>query len=314
MAKLKGILLTEGMHGMISQVEGLAKALDIDFTHHKVEPNHLWKFIPPNFSPVSQNVFKKIDHDDFDVIISCGRKSVIPSIHLKNTANKKVFNIHIQDPKVDLNNFDFIVAPEHDAIQGQNVISTKGAIHYLTENEISENKDYLNSFIKKDERKIWTLILGGPTKYYDYSTKNMKHIFTSLYKLLKKHDFQLVVIPSMRTPLNTIHYAREFFGDNHTIIMDVDKKAYLSALALSENIIVTCDSSSMISEAALTGKPIYIASILPKKNDKRFQSFRNLFRELNITRNLGEEVENWTYEKLDETNRVASIIKQKINS
>ena len=314
MTKLKGILLTEGMHGMISQVEGLAKALDIDFTHHKVELNHVWKFVPPNLSPISQNVFKKIDHDDFDVIISCGRKSVIPSIYLKSTTNKKVFNIHIQDPKVDLNHFDFIVAPEHDEIHGQNVISTKGAIHYLTENEISENKDYLNSFIKRDERKIWSLILGGPTKYYDYSTKNMKHIFTSLYKLLKKHDFQLVVIPSMRTPINTIHYTKEFFGDNHTIIMDVDKKAYLSSLAISENIIVTCDSSSMISEAALTGKPIYIASILPRKNDKRFQRFRNLFRELNITRNLGEEVENWNYEKLDETNRVANIIKQKINS
>jgi mitochondrial fission protein ELM1 len=53
---------------------------------------------------------------------------------------------------------------------------------------------------------------------------------------------------------------------------------------------------------------------LPRKNDKRFQRFRKLFRELNITRNLGEEVENLTYEKLDETNRVANIIKQKINS
>ena len=313
MTKLKGLLLTEGMHGMISQVEGLAKALDIDFTHHKVELNHFWKLIPPNLSPISQSVFKKINHDDFDVIISCGRKSVIPSIHLKNTANKKVFNIHIQDPKVNLNHFDFIVAPEHDAIEGKNVINTKGAIHYLTENEISENKDYLNSFIKKDERKIWALIMGGPTKYYDYSTKNMKHIFTALYKLLKKHNFQLVVIPSMRTPINTIHYAREFFGENHTVIEDVDKKAYLSALAIAENIVVTCDSSSMISEAALTGKPIYIASILPKKNDKRFQRFRNLFRELNIIRNLGEEVEISSYEKLDETNRVANIIKQKIN-
>jgi len=313
MTKLKGILLTQGMHGMISQVEGLAKALDIDFTHHKVELNHFWKLIPPNLSPISQSVFKKINHDDFDVIISCGRKSVIPSIYLKNTANKKVFNIHIQDPKVNLNHFDFIVAPEHDAIEGKNVINTKGAIHYLTENEISENKDYLSSFIKKDERKIWALIMGGPTKYYDYSTKNMKHIFTALYKLLKKHNFQLVVIPSMRTPINTIHYAREFFGENHTVIEDVDKKAYLSALAIAENIVVTCDSSSMISEAALTGKPIYIASILPKKNDKRFQRFRNLFRELNIIRNLGEEVEIWSYEKLDETNRVANIIKQKIN-
>ena len=313
MTKLKGILLTQGMHGMISQVEGLAKALDIDFTHHTVELNSFWKVIPPKLTPISQSIYKKINYDDFDVIISCGRKSVIPSIHLKNTANKKVFNIHIQDPKVDLNHFDFIVAPEHDAIDGKNVISTKGAIHYLTESEINENKDYLQSFIKKDQRKVWTLILGGPTKYYDYSIKNIKNIFTVLDKLLKKHDFQLVVIPSMRTPINTIHYAKEFFGDNHTVIMDVDKKAYLSALAIAENIIVTCDSSSMISEAALTGKPIYVANILPKKNDKRFQRFRNLFRELNITRILGEEIENWNYQKLDETNRVASIIKQKIN-
>ncbi len=314
MSKLKGILLTQGMHGMISQVEGLAKALDLDFTHHIVELNSFWKVIPPKLTPISQNVYKKIKQNDFDVIISCGRKSVIPSIHLKKIVNRKVFNIHIQDPKVNLNHFDFIVAPDHDSLDGQNVINTKGAIHYLTENEISENKDYLKSFIKNDGRKIWTLIMGGPTKYYDYSTKNIKHIFTSLYKLLKKYDFQLVVIPSMRTPTNTIHYAKEFFGNNHTVIMDVDKKAYLSALAIAENIVVTCDSSSMISEAALTGKPIYIASILPKKNDKRFQKFRNLFRELNVIRNLGEEIEDWNYQKLDETNRVADIIKKKINS
>ena len=312
MSKLKGLLLTQGMHGMISQVEGLAKALDIDFIHHKVETNNIWKIVPPRFSPISQSVYKKINQVDFNVIISCGRKSVIPSIHLKNISNKKIFTIHIQDPKVDYKHFDYIVAPEHDAIEGENVINTKGAIHYLTEQEIFENKEYLNSFIKKDSRKIWTLIMGGPTKYYDYSSKNIKDIFSMFNNLLEKHDFQLVVIPSMRTPLNTIHYAKEFFGENHTIIMDVDKKAYLSALAMSENIVVTCDSSSMISEAALTGKPIYVANILQKKNDKRFQRFRNLFRELNITRNLGEEIENWNYEKLDETNRVAKIIKHKI--
>ena len=117
----------------------------------------------------------------------------------------------------------------------------------------------------------------------------------------------------MRTPKNLIDYAKEYFGDTHTIIDNVDKKAYLSALSKSERIVVTCDSSSMISEAALTGKPIYVANILPRKNDKRFQKFRNLFRELNIIRNLGEEEENWNYQKLDETNRIAKIIKQKIN-
>ena len=49
-----------------------------------------------------------------------------------------------------------------------------------------------------------------------------------------------------------------------------------------------------------------------KKRCQISKNFRNLFRELNITRNLGEEIENWNYEKLDETNRVAKIIKEKI--
>ena len=313
MNKLKGILLTQGMHGMISQVEGLAKALEIDFTHHTVELNNFWKMTPPKLTPISQSVYKKINQSEFDLIISCGRKSVIPAIHLKKNSKKKVFNVHIQDPKVNFSHFDFIVAPEHDSIKGQNVINTKGAIHYLTEEEIFKNKDYLNSFIKKDKRKICSLILGGPTKYYDYTSENIKNIFFNLNNLLKKNDYQLIVIPSMRTPKNSINHAKEYFGEKHTIIESVDKKAYLSALSISESIVVSCDSSSMISEAALTGKPIYVANISPKRNDKRFQKFRNLFRELNIIRNLGEEEENWNYQKLDETSRVAKIIKQKIN-
>ena len=271
-------------------------------------------YFPQKLTPVSSNVYKKVESSDFDVIISCGRKSVIPSIHLKKNSNKKVINIHIQNPKVSFKNFDFIVVPEHDGITGENVINTKGAIHYLSEQEIHANKDYLSSFIKKDERKVITLIIGGPTKYYDYSTENVEKIFNNLKNLVEKNNFQLVVIPSMRTPESIINYAKEFFRENHTIIESVDKKAYLSALAISEYIVVTCDSSSMISEAALTGKPIYIANIKPKKNDKRFQKFRNLFKELNITRNLGEHLEIWNYPKLDETNRVANIIKQKIKS
>ena len=314
MNKLKGILLTQGMHGMLSQVEGLAKALNLDFTHHIVELNNFWKIFPPKLTPISKKVYKQINQTDFDIIISCGRKSVIPSIHLKKSSNKKIFNIHIQDPKVNLKYFDFVVAPEHDSIKGPNVISTKGAIHYLSIKEINDNTDYLFKKIKKDERNICALILGGPTRYYDYSDKNIEHIFSILNKVLKDRDLQLVVIPSMRTPIKTIEFAKNYFGKNHTIIEHVDKKAYLSALSISKYIVVTCDSSSMISEAAITGKPIFVANIFPKKNDIRFQKFRKLFRELNIIRNLGEDANIWSYQKLDETNRVAEIIKQKINS
>ena len=59
MSKLKGLLLTEGLHGMISQAEGLAKALDLNFFHEKIELNSFWKFIPPRFTPVKKIQKKK---------------------------------------------------------------------------------------------------------------------------------------------------------------------------------------------------------------------------------------------------------------
>ena len=64
MGKLKGLLLTEGLHGMISQVEGLAKALDLDYFHEKVELNSFWKLIPPKLTPVKKNETETIGKVD----------------------------------------------------------------------------------------------------------------------------------------------------------------------------------------------------------------------------------------------------------
>ena len=311
MNKLKGLLLTEGLHGMISQVEGLAKALDLEYFHEKVELNNFWKFIPPKITPVKKFVFKNKIQRDFDIIISCGRKSVIPSIFLKKINNKKIKNIHIQDPKVNFQNFDYIISPEHDDLKGENIINSKGAIHYLTTTEIEEKKNYLSDRMAK-EKKIITLILGGPNKYYTYSNQNILNIFSKISKQILNKDYQLIVIPSNRTPIKTIELAKKFFSKEHLIIDRVDKNAYLSSLGVADYIIVTCDSSSMISEAALTGKPLYVAIIPPSKKDTRFQNFRKLFEKMNIIREFDGKLETWNYEKLDETKRIAYEIKNRL--
>ena len=312
MSKLKGLLLTEGMHGMISQVEGLAKALDIDFTHHKVELNSFWKLIPPKFTPISNFTFNSVNTKDFDIIISCGRKSVIPSICLKKNSKKKIYNIHIQNPKVSFKNFDFIIAPEHDGLTGENVILSKGSIHYLTKEEIVNNREYLSQRLNK-EKEYLSLILGGPNKYYDYNEENIKKVFDKVKNILEKNNLQAIIIPSMRTPKNIIDLSENYFDKENLVIKDIDKKAYLSSLSLAKYIVVTCDSTSMISEAVLTGKPIYIAEIPAKINDYRFKRFRDLFTKLKIVKNFDEKVEICNYEILDETNRIAKEIKKKIS-
>ena len=312
MTKLKGLLLTEGMHGMISQVEGLAKALDLDFIHEKIELNNFWKFIPPKLTPIQNFVFKNDIMKDFNIVISCGRKSVIPSIFLKKKFKNKIINVHIQDPKVSLSHFDFVVVPEHDGLTGKNVINSKGAIHYLRDNELDENMSYLKSRLNKE--KIVSLIVGGPNQYYDYKDIEVEKIFSKIKKNFIDSGYQLIFIPSMRTPKSVIDSAINYFDKNQVIITDIDKKAYLSSLKLANYIVVTCDSTSMISEAANTGKPIYIAQMPPTKNNNRFQKFFEMFKKLNIIKDLDDKLEDWKYEKLNETDRISGYIKSKIKN
>ena len=311
MLELKAILLTQGMHGMISQVEGLAKALNLNFKHQNIKLKTFWNYIPPKFSPISENLVKDKFICDSKVIISCGRKSVIPSIALKKRLGNEIFTIHIQDPKVSFKHFDLIISPEHDNINGDNVINTKGAIHYLTKKEIKENSNYLDINLDK-KKQIVSFIIGGPNKYYDYSDQELHKLFTKVKTLFTPDKFKIVIIPSYRTPEEVIKKAYDAFSSNHHVVKTVDKRAYLSSLAIADFTIVTCDSTSMISEAAVTGKPVYIAMMKPKKRNARFKKFYSQLSNLGITKELNNLVENWSYESLNEVSRIAPLIKSRM--
>ena len=181
----------------------------------------------------------------------------------------------------------------------------------MTLDEIYKAKNYLVEKLEK-QKDVVTLILGGPTKYYNYDNESLIKIFSKINKTILQKNMQLIVVPSNRTPEKTIQFAKEYFNKNRLILDKVDKQAYLSSLALAKYIIVTCDSSSMISEAALTGKPVYVAMFPAIRSDRRFQKFRNLLESMNIIRILEENLDTWSYEKLDETNRIAKQIKAKL--
>ena len=312
MLELKALLLTQGMHGMVSQVEGLARALGLTYKHQSIKLKPFWNLLPPKLTPISENLVKEKFVCDSKGIISCGRKSVIPSIALKKRLGKEIFTIHIQDPKVSLKHFDLIISPEHDNIKGDNVLTTKGAIHYLTKKEIKDNLNYLN--VNKEKKKLVAFIIGGPNKYYNYNDQTIQQLFTKIKTLFTTDKYKIIIVPSYRTPEKIIKKAFDTFNFNHIVIKTVDKKAYLSALALADISVVTCDSTSMISEAAITGKPVYIAMMKPNKNNRRFKKFYSLLTDLGITRELKDSVEEWSYESLNEVNRVAPIIKTKMKT
>ncbi len=316
MAKPKALLLTEGLHGMISQVEGMAKALNTEYNHKIVRLSFPWNLIPPKFTPILQIVLKdKIylnEGETPDLIISCGRKSVIPSILLKKK-NPNIFTIHIQNPKVSSKNFDAIIAPAHDNVYGHNVYKSKGAIHYITYEKIQAAKSYLADKIKS--KKIVSIILGGPNKYYSFNNKQLIKIFDSIKFNFIGKGYEVIIVPSLRTPKTIIELAKKEMGKFGHVVDSVDKQAYLSAYALATYIIVTCDSISMISEAAASGKPIYVAHMKAKKDNYRFKRFFELFENMGIIKNHILPLDKpWTYKKHNEAVKIALELKNKIKN
>ena len=132
-----------------------------------------------------------------------------------------------------------------------------------------------------------------------------------IFKLFK--NYKLIIIKSRRTPNDIITFAKNYFLDTAIVVDKVNKEAYFSALKISNILIVTSDSTSMISECAVTEKPIFVAKLNPISQNKKFNFFLDSFRQKGIIRFLGEKVDYWSYPVLNETNRVANIIKQRFN-
>ena len=178
--------------------------------------------------------------------------------------------------------------------------------------DMSETERYYGDLMLGYNNMYALEVIGGPNKYYKYSEKQIHELFNKVKTLFTPDKFKIIVIPSYRTPENILKIAFNTFNVDHYVVKTIDKKAYLSALAISNYIVVTCDSTSMISEAAITGKPVYIAMMKSLKPTGRFKKFYSQLRDLGITRELGNSVENWSYNKLSEVTRIAPIIKTKM--
>ena len=279
------LVLTDGSEGMISQVMGLANQISFKINSIKTEIIFPWNKLQPGILPVYSWTFKKkfniLTSPDF--IISCGRKSVYLSIYLKRKY-KKAITIHIQDPKINFKKFDYIVAPEHDMINGNNVITSIGALHKFDQLIFDKVED---KYFNIPKNNLVSIIVGGNNNHYSFSLKEINKLITKINNLKNNNPkYIFLIIFSRRTTDLIKKIINDKLNSNTIIWNDNQKNPYTYALKYSNYFIITSDSTSMISECAYTGKPIYIFHLTFKRISKRIKKFHDQFEFLNITKDL----------------------------
>ncbi|MCA9109401.1 MAG: mitochondrial fission ELM1 family protein [Planctomycetaceae bacterium] len=309
--------LSKGMAGMISQMTGLAQAVGLPYECKSTRLGFPWRWVPMPLIPRSPGSLSDpgliATDEPPQLILSCGRHGVIPALALKRRFGSRTLTVQIQDPKVDPSLFDIVVVPEHDYLRGKNVFLTTGAIHHITSARLEEaRRASIAKELSPAGQTVVPVLIGGPNGYYSFSKSDVRRFFDKLNILGETHHMRLVFLPSNRTPAELCTELARIFGEKHYVWNREGTNPYLSALSLASHVIVTGDSVSMITEAAATGKPVFVETLTERRRAVRFRRFHESFQQKGITREFTGRLTDWTYRIPNDTPRVAHLIQERI--
>ena len=315
---LRAWCLTDGSAGMISQVKGLADALNLNFEQKTIDLKFPWNKLPVGILPPSKIIFNNYRQISLesnippDIIISCGKRSIYASLHLKKSLKNKVFSIHIQNPKINPAHFDLVVAPAHDDLKGKNVLQTDLALNHINKSLLSKEAELYAAQFSKIEKPICAIFLGGQNRNYRFDMSVVKVLADQVDKIIKNNDIQLYILFSRRTDEFIIEYLKERFL-NQNIIWNGEGNPYLALMKFSKYLICTADSVSIISESISSTKPVYIFKLPSLKKNNRIEKFITMLLQKNYARLLGEKLEDFTNSYANETFQVARMIEERYN-
>jgi mitochondrial fission protein ELM1 len=225
-------------------------------------------------------------------------------LYLKNKLKNNITTIHIQDPKINSQFFDYVVAPEHDSIQGPNVIKSVLAINHINEKLLLQESDKFKEKLSTLDKPIVTLIIGGKSNNYIFDNAALVNLSRMIDNIVNINSISLVILFSRRTDFFIKEYLINRYSEIHTVWTDESNNPYLTLLSQSSCLICTSDSVSMISEAICSKKPVFIFRLKSKKKSNRIETFNEKLLQLGYTKELSTKL---TFDKTNYVNETLSI-------
>ena len=290
---------------MENQSIALAKMLNVNFKLIDYDPPYILKKFPILGKLYVPYFLRQILDTDIlpSIIITTGRRMAGTSIALKSILKNNVKTIHIQNPKLSFKNFDLLLVPEHDRIQGKNVIQTKGALCFFEEKDFKKFKEPNLKKIKTKNNTV-LLMVGGNSKKQKPQNSEYFNLSSKVIEGVKNLNAQLIVTVSRRTPNRAIKILQSTFSKHlkdFNILSSDENKLYPKILEIIDYTIVTSDSVNMISELATLSKPLFIFHF--SKKNRKISFFISNLKDLNIVQDYNGNLYKFEKSKL-QTNKI----------
>ena len=308
--------LTDGKAGMRSQVQGLSEALGMPVEHKTCVRSKWLSLLPVRWTQFFLGL--KSGGDNFeapwpDLLIASGRRSIPLALHVRRKSKGKTFVVYTQDPRINPSHFDFVIAMDHDKVEGDNVKKISMALNGVTQEKL---KDAAARYKKKFEtykKPFCAIMIGGSTHSYTMTDEVMDCFIQELRKLLESFKGALLITPSRRTSaLHVEKIITAFKDEKRVFVADLTKdNPYYGFLGLADFFIVTDDSVNMMSECCATSKTVYVYNLKGHEKTKAKKFSQKLISQNKAFLFDGTlKKEKNTYE--NETQKMANFLRDKL--
>jgi mitochondrial fission protein ELM1 len=255
---LSAWIVTSGEAGHRTQARGLALAVAGEAREFTVDLRAPWRYLPGDKVPFAlTGLTSDSDRPTApwpDLVVSSGRRAAAVALAIRRAGQGKTVAVHVPDPHIDPAAFDLVVCLNHDPASGPNVLSLATAVHDLTPAKLDEAASVWRERLRAPGRSLIGVLLGGATHHRALSVIQWGRMFADLDALRRATGARLAITPSRRTSPEVRALLTTRFGDDpDTFLWDMTgDNPYRGILALSDRLVVTSDSVSMVSEALAT--------------------------------------------------------------
>lgn len=197
-----------------------------------------------------------------DLVITAGRRNEPLARWIKAQSNGHTKIVHLGRPWSKIDAFDLVVTtPQYNVPALPNVLQIDLPLHGVTEALLqTAARQWRDSFFSLPRPWIGVLV-GGNSPPYFFDPPMARRLAQEASELVRTHGGALLVATSPRTDAAAadalqaaIHVPHQFYRWSAA----AETNPYLGYLALADKLIVTGDSMSMVAEASVTGKPLYL--------------------------------------------------------
>lgn len=306
--------LTDGHAGNRAQATALASALGCaDACDWTLETRLPWRWLAPHPGIGARHAFGPRFGQALmqppALAIGCGRQAALATRLLGQRGAQVV---QILDPRLDPRHWDLVIAPQHDRLQGDNVITLVGSLNPVDDAWLAAARLRFADFAALPQPRT-AILLGGPSAHARFDRSAFEVLASKLEVALARDGGSVLVTTSRRTPDNLIAALRHRYVETPGVVWcgpaDGDNP-YAGLLAWADRIVVSPDSVNLVSEACATRVPVYVFD--PARVSGRPRRLLDGLLHSGRIRAMDTGLAMFDVQPLRETARVAALVRERL--